>query len=92
MFKSVLALVLFNFGICFGNDIPSLPYCSEKSGSGLLLVSTLDGRLSALNSTGNIVWEVETGPGPLLHSNIHNLEVSVITILYTILYKDVILL
>nr|CAH7751849.1 unnamed protein product [Callosobruchus chinensis] len=76
MFKSVLALVLFNFGICFGNDIPSLPYCSEKSGSGLLLVSTLDGRLSALNSTGNIVWEVETGPGPLLHSNIHNLELT----------------
>ncbi|CAH1964479.1 unnamed protein product [Acanthoscelides obtectus] len=76
MFKIVLALLSLVFGISFGNGIPSLPYCSEKTGSGLLLVSTLDGRMSALNITGDIVWQIQTGPGPLLHSNIHNLELT----------------
>lgn len=40
-----------------------------------MLVSTLDGKLSAINSSGHLSWEIETGPGPLLISNIHKLEV-----------------
>lgn len=41
----------------------------------LVLVSTLDGNLSAVNSTGSLIWQINTGPGPLLLSNIHKLEV-----------------
>ncbi|XP_018578917.1 eukaryotic translation initiation factor 2-alpha kinase [Anoplophora glabripennis] len=57
-------------------DIPSLPYCPDKNGSGLVLVSTLDGNLSAVNSTGSLIWQIQTGPGPLLTSNIHKLELT----------------
>ncbi|CAH1964480.1 unnamed protein product [Acanthoscelides obtectus] len=89
MFKIVLALLSLVFGISFGNGIPSLPYCSEKTGSGLLLVSTLDGRMSALNITGDIVWQIQTGPGPLLHSNIHNLEVRVTSNAHFLILKKV---
>ena len=43
----------------------------------LLLVSTLDGRLTALNidDEGTQKWSVSTEPGPLLSSTIHNMEV-----------------
>lgn len=57
-------------------NIPSLPFCPNKNGSGVILVSTLDGKLSALNSSGQLKWEIETGPGPLLISNIHKLELT----------------
>ncbi|XP_072402239.1 eukaryotic translation initiation factor 2-alpha kinase [Diabrotica undecimpunctata] len=56
-------------------DIPSLPYC-HGSEPGLVIVSTLDGKLSALNSVGSLMWTFDTGPGPLLLSNIHNLELT----------------
>lgn len=41
----------------------------------LVLVSTLDGKVSALDASGVISWQIDTGPGPLLTSNIHQLEV-----------------
>ena len=43
----------------------------------LMLVSTLDGKLSALNvrKEGLLEWSVSTGHGPLLSSSISNLEV-----------------
>lgn len=41
----------------------------------LVLVSTLDGKVSALDENGVISWQINTGPGPLLASNIHQLEV-----------------
>lgn len=40
-----------------------------------VIVGTLDGKLSALNADGSMIWNVDTGPGPLLISNIHKLEV-----------------
>lgn len=42
-----------------------------------ILVNTLDGKLSALdyNNNGHEMWSVETGPGPMLSSNIDRLEV-----------------
>lgn len=44
----------------------------------LLLVSTLDGRLSALSiDEGTEKWSISTEPGPLLSSTIHHLEVSI---------------
>lgn len=35
----------------------------------------MDGFFTALTSTGNIAWQIETGPGSLLSSTIHKLEV-----------------
>ncbi|KAL1492916.1 hypothetical protein ABEB36_011082 [Hypothenemus hampei] len=58
------------------DPIPILPYCPNKNGSGIILVSTLDGKLSAINSSGHLSWTIETGPGPLLVSNIHKLELT----------------
>ncbi|CAG9759267.1 unnamed protein product [Ceutorhynchus assimilis] len=56
--------------------IPSLPYCPNKNRSGAVLVGTLDGKLSAISSSGSLSWQIETGPGPLLVSNIHKLELT----------------
>ncbi|RZC42820.1 hypothetical protein BDFB_012318, partial [Asbolus verrucosus] len=42
----------------------------------LVLVSTIDGKFSAVNSEGSLLWEIDTEPGPLLTSNIHNLELT----------------
>lgn len=44
----------------------------------LVYVSTLDGRLSALDVTdfGKLKWSIPTGPGPLLSSSIHRLELT----------------
>lgn len=46
--------------------------------SPLLLVSTLDGTLSALDASdqGNILWKIETGPGGLLSSSISKVELN----------------
>ncbi|XP_057656757.1 eukaryotic translation initiation factor 2-alpha kinase [Diorhabda carinulata] len=73
-----LLIISFSFLNCIFSlnaDIPSLPHCSEIE-LGLLIVSTLDGKISALNSNGSLLWELDTGPGPLLLSNIHNLELN----------------
>lgn len=41
-------------------------------------MSTLDGRLSALDPSdgGSVSWSTETGPGQMLSSSIHRLEVT----------------
>lgn len=45
----------------------------------LLFVSTLDGRLSALDiANGTLQWSVPTNPGPMLSSSIHNYEVKIV--------------
>lgn len=42
----------------------------------LVLVNTLDGKLTVLNhANGNEIWNMETGPGPMLSSSIDRLEV-----------------
>ncbi|BET01789.1 eukaryotic translation initiation factor [Nesidiocoris tenuis] len=58
-----------------------IPFCSPetaKKTNRIVLVSTLDGKVSALNMEdgGSEQWSVETGPGPMLSSSIHNLELS----------------
>lgn len=44
----------------------------------LLYITTLDGRLSALDiaNSGKMRWSIETGPGPLISSSIHRLELT----------------
>lgn len=64
----------------------SLPHYIESSTliknttkkSHLLLVSTLDGTLSALDASdeGNVLWKIETGPGSLLSSSISKVELN----------------
>lgn len=64
--------------------VEKLPFCDDDVEKGrdisdrLLYVTTLDGRLSALDLTngGTLQWSVETGPGPLLSSSIHRLELT----------------
>uniref|UniRef100_A0A1B6DK79 non-specific serine/threonine protein kinase n=1 Tax=Clastoptera arizonana TaxID=38151 RepID=A0A1B6DK79_9HEMI len=59
-----------------------LPYCGPFDSNQILkrfvLVSTLDGRLSALNigDGGSESWSMPTGPGPMLSSSIHRLELT----------------
>lgn len=46
--------------------------------SRLIFISTLDGKLTALNTAngGTEAWELSTEPGALLSSNIDQLEVN----------------
>ncbi|XP_074642739.1 eukaryotic translation initiation factor 2-alpha kinase-like [Tubulanus polymorphus] len=51
------------------------PSCSNRF---LLLVSTLDGKVSALNlaQKGSVEWSIDTGVNPLLSASISNLEIN----------------
>ncbi|TDG46211.1 hypothetical protein AWZ03_007419 [Drosophila navojoa] len=61
---------------------PGIPHCVEQQersiGRRLLYITTLDGRLSALDiaKSGKQRWSIETGPGPLISSSIHRLELT----------------
>ncbi|KAH8383200.1 hypothetical protein KR009_007268 [Drosophila setifemur] len=61
---------------------PALTHCLEQDhrhiGRRLLYITTLDGRLSALDiaKSGKLRWSVSTGPGPLISSSIHRLELT----------------
>lgn len=63
-------------------QIKQLPFCetvnSVQEIRRLVFVSTLDGKLSALNidDGGSEKWSVATGPGPMLSSSIHRLELT----------------
>ncbi|KAL3289494.1 hypothetical protein HHI36_022915 [Cryptolaemus montrouzieri] len=56
-------------------EVEELSYCSEPQSSAIL-VSTLDGRFTKLTGNGQLKWIVNTEPGALLASNIHNLELT----------------
>lgn len=66
------------------SSLKELPDCSKapkpsdarKTFSELFIVSTLDGKISALDpqAHGNLVWSHETGPGGLLSSSLSKLE------------------
>ncbi|XP_058061442.1 eukaryotic translation initiation factor 2-alpha kinase-like [Anopheles bellator] len=64
--------------------VEQLPYCDEDVvrqrdlSDGLVFVTTLDGKLSALDmlNGGTERWSIQTGPGPLLSSSIHRLELT----------------
>ncbi|KAJ9578241.1 hypothetical protein L9F63_005540 [Diploptera punctata] len=60
------------------SEIEKLPYCGPDNVNTqrLVFVSTLDGRLSALDADGSLNWSIETGPGPMLSSSIHRLELT----------------
>ncbi|GLV37655.1 pancreatic eIF-2alpha kinase [Carabus blaptoides fortunei] len=59
--------------------VAQLPNCAEiNQHSGWILVSTLDGKLSVLDhkNNGKVIWSLDTGPGPMLSSNIDRLELT----------------
>nr|CAD7426267.1 unnamed protein product [Timema monikensis] len=65
-------------------EIGELPFCDPDNARSngeikkLVYVSTLDGRLWALDAAlgGAVVWNVNTGSGPMLSSSIHRLELT----------------
>ena len=66
-----------------GEEDAILPICDKKNviqneTPDILLVSTLDGQLTALDprQQGRPLWSVSTGPGPMLSSTISQLEFS----------------
>ncbi|XP_023302859.2 eukaryotic translation initiation factor 2-alpha kinase [Lucilia cuprina] len=71
-----------NNGQLVTKNRPAIPYCDESDertiGRRLLYVTTLDGRLTALDITksGKVRWSIPTGPGPLISSSIHRLELT----------------
>uniref|UniRef100_A0A182VRU4 non-specific serine/threonine protein kinase n=1 Tax=Anopheles minimus TaxID=112268 RepID=A0A182VRU4_9DIPT len=64
--------------------VEQLPFCAEDVAQqrdlndGLVFVTTLDGKLFALDMLNGGVerWSIQTGPGPLLSSSIHRLELT----------------
>jgi len=54
----------------------SLPFKLPKIKKSILVVSTLDGQLTALDlaNSGEMVWSTPTSPGPMLSSTISNME------------------
>ncbi|KAH8292236.1 hypothetical protein KR054_007547 [Drosophila jambulina] len=61
---------------------PALTHCvgqeERRIARRLLYITTLDGRLSALDiaKSGKLRWSVPTAPGPLISSSIHRLELT----------------
>ncbi|XP_064465705.1 eukaryotic translation initiation factor 2-alpha kinase 3-like isoform X2 [Ornithodoros turicata] len=83
-FYALLILVAPVISIQGDNDVSAkeLPDCSKvsaepkRSPRELFIVSTLDGKISALDplENGNLVWSHETGPGGLMSSSLSKLE------------------
>ncbi|XP_065211097.1 eukaryotic translation initiation factor 2-alpha kinase-like isoform X3 [Planococcus citri] len=70
---------MLNFSFYFDEDTNIVDICNERLlNRRLILVSTLDGRLSALDlvKDGSLRWSIDTEPGPLLSSTIHQVEQS----------------
>lgn len=75
-------LIFFSFFCVDGNnETPkeSLPFCGlTESSNKYVFVSTLDGRVTALNpdAGGSVVWSIHPGSEPMLSSSIHKLELT----------------
>ncbi|KAM7364322.1 pancreatic eIF-2alpha kinase [Cochliomyia hominivorax] len=69
-------------GQLLAKERPAIPFCDDSNertiGRRLLYVTTLDGRLTALDISkgGKLRWSIATGPGPLISSSIHRLELT----------------
>ncbi|XP_045503958.1 eukaryotic translation initiation factor 2-alpha kinase [Colias croceus] len=79
--KAAFVLSCFVSYIRTEDTIQKLPYCNPHTAkdapvyNDLVIVSTLDGRLTAFSTeNGNTAWSLETQP--LLSSNLHNFELT----------------
>ncbi|CAK9829144.1 Eukaryotic translation initiation factor 2-alpha kinase 3 [Anthophora retusa] len=77
LFHSLL-ITLIVFPLIESGDIKQLTVCEQKSSRSLLFVSTLDGKLSALdaNNLGKKQWTLDFNEGPMLSSSIHSRELN----------------
>ncbi|KAJ1525913.1 hypothetical protein ONE63_009102 [Megalurothrips usitatus] len=77
---AILIAASYIIGSSVQDDIKALPDCNSRAATldSLVLVSTIEGQLHALDGArgGSILWSLNTGPGPMLSSSIHNLEMS----------------
>ncbi|KAJ6635912.1 Eukaryotic translation initiation factor 2-alpha kinase [Pseudolycoriella hygida] len=85
VWKFIIYLLFLTKFVKCDKNVPGnneqLPYCggsdTRDTSHSLLFVSTLDGRLSAIDiGNGTLEWSVPTNPGPLLSSSIHNFEMA----------------
>ncbi|XP_043248354.1 eukaryotic translation initiation factor 2-alpha kinase isoform X2 [Colletes gigas] len=74
----LLCIILFVFPLVDNNDTKQLISCEQKPSRSLLFVSTLDGKISALdaNNLGKKQWTLDLNGGPMLSSNIHHTELN----------------
>ncbi|XP_054012153.1 eukaryotic translation initiation factor 2-alpha kinase [Hylaeus anthracinus] len=74
----LLYMLLFIFPLIDSDDTNQLTSCERKSSRSLLFVSTLDGKISALdaNNLGKKQWTLDLNGGPMLSSSIHRRELN----------------
>ncbi|KOC63214.1 Eukaryotic translation initiation factor 2-alpha kinase 3 [Habropoda laboriosa] len=77
LFHSLL-IILIILPLIDSGDIKQLTFCKQKSSRSLLFVSTLDGKLFALdaNNLGKKQWTLDFNEGPMLSSSIHSRELN----------------
>lgn len=73
-----VCMILFIFPLIDTSHIKQLTFCEQKSTRSLLFVSTLDGKISALdaNNLGKKQWTLDFNEGPMLSSSIHRRELN----------------
>ncbi|XP_029032287.1 eukaryotic translation initiation factor 2-alpha kinase isoform X1 [Osmia bicornis bicornis] len=73
-----LCMVFLIFPLIDTSDIKQLTFCEQKSARSLLFISTLDGKISALdaNNSGKKQWTLDLNEGPMLSSSIHRRELN----------------
>ncbi|KAL6263268.1 hypothetical protein P5V15_006068 [Pogonomyrmex californicus] len=73
-------LLVFTCSLGSAEDTIKLSLCGEQSKNtrSLMLVSTLDGKISAIDAGnyGDLLWSLDFNDGPMLSSNIHRRELS----------------
>ncbi|KZC04854.1 PREDICTED: eukaryotic translation initiation factor 2-alpha kinase-like [Dufourea novaeangliae] len=74
--------LLFTIALIFplidSGNIKQLTFCEQKTSRSLVFVSTLDGKVSALdaNDLGKKQWTLDFNEGPMLSSSIHRRELN----------------
>ncbi|KAI4487625.1 hypothetical protein M0802_011981 [Mischocyttarus mexicanus] len=80
IFFYAIIVILYNFTFINCAKIDQLTVCgpSSKNSQSLIFVSTLDGKVSALdaNNSGEKLWSLEFSESPMLSSNIHQRELN----------------
>ncbi|XP_076760849.1 eukaryotic translation initiation factor 2-alpha kinase [Xylocopa sonorina] len=73
-----LFTIFFTSPLINSGNIKQLTFCGKKSSRSLLFVSTLDGKISALdtNNFGKKKWSLDFNEGSMLSSNIHRRELN----------------
>lgn len=70
--------IFYTFLSVESGDIGQLTFCDDKTSRSLLFVSTLDGKISALDAGnhGEMQWSLDFSEGSMLSSSIHRRELN----------------